>query len=138
MQSVCEDLALSQEDDLQASADQVRDLRYNRELALPCEIPVRFKSSIGYNSKNTNLDCFQTKSGSPPVLMALVRRICQKERPRCKYQHSNLCVDTGKQTSVRKQQTRPMKFKLAYAQNASNRDKVEFGNKSCKKAKNLS
>ena len=38
------------------------------------------------------------------------------------------------QTSVRKQQTRPTKFKLAYAQNASNRDKVEFGIKSCKKA----
>ena len=39
------------------------------------------------------------------------------------------------ETSVRKQQTRPTKFKLAYAQNASNRDKVEFGIKSCKKAK---
>ena len=39
------------------------------------------------------------------------------------------------ETSVRKQQTRPTKFKLAYTQNASNRDKVEFGIKSCKKAK---
>ena len=41
----------------------------------------------------------------------------------------------GVQTSVRKQPTRPTKFKLAYAQNASSRDKVEFGIKSCKKAK---
>ena len=39
------------------------------------------------------------------------------------------------ETSVRKQQTRPTKFKLAYAQNASNRDKVGFGIKSCKMAK---
>ena len=39
------------------------------------------------------------------------------------------------ETSVRKLPTRPTKFKLAYAQNASNRDKVEFGIKSCKKAK---
>ena len=34
------------------------------------------------------------------------------------------------ETSVRKQQTRPTKFKLAYAPNASSRDKVEFGIKS--------
>ena len=39
------------------------------------------------------------------------------------------------ETSVSKQPTRPTKFKLAYAQNASSRDKVEFGIKSCKKAK---
>ena len=39
------------------------------------------------------------------------------------------------ETSVRKQQNRPTRFKLAYIQNASNRDKVEFGIKSCKKAK---
>ena len=39
------------------------------------------------------------------------------------------------ETSVRKLPTRPTKFKLAYAQNARNRDKVEFGIKSCKKAK---
>ena len=38
-------------------------------------------------------------------------------------------------TSVRKQQNRPTRFKLAYVQNASNKDKVGFGIKSCKKAK---
>ena len=38
-------------------------------------------------------------------------------------------------TSVRKRQNRPTRFKPAYAQNASNRDKVGFGIKSCKKAK---
>ena len=38
-------------------------------------------------------------------------------------------------TSVRKQRNRPTRFKLAYVQNASNRDKVGFGNKSCRKAK---
>ena len=51
-------------------------------------------------------------------------------------------VDTSQQqflfkykTSVRKQQNRPTRFKLAYVQNASNRDKVGFGIKSCKKSK---
>ena len=39
------------------------------------------------------------------------------------------------ETSVSKQPTRPTKFKLAYAQNASSLDKAEFGTKSCKKAK---
>ena len=39
------------------------------------------------------------------------------------------------QTSVRKQQNRPTRFKLAYVQKASNRDKVGFGIKSCKNAK---
>ena len=39
------------------------------------------------------------------------------------------------ETSVSKQPTRPTKFKLAYAQNASGRDKIEVGSKSCKKAK---
>ena len=39
------------------------------------------------------------------------------------------------ETSVSKQPTRPTNFKLAYTQNASSQDKVEFGSKSCKKAK---
>ena len=112
----------------------MRDLRYNRKLAIPCEIPVWFKSSVGYNSKNTYLDSFQTKSGSSPELLALVRRISQKERRRCKYQQQ-FVFRYGEQTSVRKQQTRPTKFKLAYAQNASSLDKAKFGIKSCKKAK---
>ena len=38
-------------------------------------------------------------------------------------------------TSVRKQRNRPTRFKLAYVQNASNKDKVGFVIKSCKKAK---
>ena len=38
-------------------------------------------------------------------------------------------------TSVRKQQNRPTRFKLAYIQNASNKDKVGFGIKSCKRPK---
>ena len=38
-------------------------------------------------------------------------------------------------TSVGKQQHRPIRFKLAYVRNASNKDKVGFGIKSCKKAK---
>ena len=37
--------------------------------------------------------------------------------------------------SVRKLPNRPMRFKLAYAQNASNRNKEGFGIKSCKNAK---
>ena len=134
VQSVCKDLALSQEDDPQAPADQVRDLCDNRKLAIPCEVPVRFKSSVGYNSKNTYLDSFQTKSGSSSELLALVRRLSQKERTRCKYQQQ-FVFRYGVKTSVRKQPTRPTKFKLAYAQNASSRDKVKFGVKSCKKAK---
>ena len=39
------------------------------------------------------------------------------------------------ETSLRKLPTSPTKFKLAYAQNGSNQNKVEFGIKSCKKAK---
>ena len=97
VQAVCKDLALSQEDDPQTPADQVRDLRYNRELALL----VQFKSSVGYNSKNTYLDSFQTKSGSSPELLALVRKISHKERTGCKYQQQ--CVFRFRvQTSVRK------------------------------------
>ena len=113
---------------------KVRNLCDDRKMAIPCEIPVRFKSSIGYNSKNANLDSFQTKSGSSPELLALVRKISQKERPKCKYQQH--CVFRYRiQTSVGKQRNRPTRFKPAYAQNASNRDKVGFGIKSCKKAK---
>ena len=41
-------------------------------------------------------------------------------------------------TSVRKPQNRSTRFKLAYVQNASNKDKVGFGIKSCKKRQNLS
>ena len=104
------------------------------KLAIPCEIPVRFKSLVGYNFKNANLDSFQTKSGSSSELLALVRKISQKERTRCKYQQQ--CAFRYRaQTSVRKQRNRPTKFKLAYAQNASNQNKVGFGIKLCKKAK---
>ena len=95
---------------------------------------MRFKVRLAYNAKNTNLDSFQTKYRSSPKLLALVRKISQKERPTCKYQQ-HYVFRHKIQTSVRKQQNRPMRFKLAYAQNASNRNKEGFGIKSCKKAK---
>ena len=106
-------------------------------MAIPCETSLRFKTSVGYHSKDTSLDSFQTKSGTSPELLTLVRKISKKERPRCKYQ-LQFVFKYGMQTSVRKQQNRPTRFKLAYVQNASNRDKVEFGIKSCKKGQNLS
>ena len=81
-----------------------------------------------------NLDSFQTRSGSSPKLRALVRKISQKERPTCKYQQ-HYVFRHKIQTSIRKPPSRPMRFKLAYAQNASNRNKEGFGIKSCKKAK---
>ena len=83
---------------------------------------------------DTNLDSFRTKSGTSPELLTLVRKISKKERPRCKYQQQ-FVFKYGMQTSVRKQPNRPTRFKLAYVQNTSNRDKVGFGIKSCKKAK---
>ena len=95
---------------------------------------MQFKILVGYNSKNANLDSFQTKSGSSPELLALVRKISRKERPRCKYQQQ-FVFRYGIQTLVRKQHSRPTKFKLAYAQNARSQDHVEVGNKSCKMAK---
>ena len=126
MQAVCKDLTLSQEDGPQVPAVQVRNLCDDRKLAIPCEIPVRFKSLVGYNSKNANLDSFQTKSGSSPELLALVRKISQKGRPKCKYQQH--CVFRYRiQTSVGKLRNRPTRFKLAYVQKASNRNKVGFG-----------
>ena len=134
VQAVCEDLALSQEDDPEAPADQVGNLYHDCNLTKTCEIPMWFKSMVGYNAKNTNLDSFQTKSGSFPKLLALVRKISQKEWPTCKYQQ-HYVFRHKIQTSVRKQRNRPMRFKLAYAQNASNRNKEGFGIKSCKKAK---
>ena len=103
VQAVCEDLALSQEDDPQAPADQVGNLYDDCNLTKTCEIPMRFKSAVGYNAKNTNLDSFQTKSGSSPKLLALVWKISQKERPTCKYQQ-HYVFRHKIQTSVRKQQ----------------------------------
>ena len=132
--SVCQNLALSQEEEPQAPAEQVRNLCNNRKMAIPCETSLRFKSSVGYHSKDTNLDSFQTKSGTSPELLTLIRKISKKERPRCKYQQQ-FVFKYGMQTSVGKQQHRPIRFKLAYVQNASNKDKVGFGIKSCKKAK---
>ena len=84
MQAVCEDLTLSQEDD-PAPADQVGNLSDGYNLTITREIPMRFKSVVGYKAKNTYLDSFQTRSGSSPKLLALVRTINQKERPTCKY-----------------------------------------------------
>ena len=86
MQAVCEDLALSQEDDPPAPADQVRNLSDGYNLTTTHEIPMRFKSVVGYKAKNTYLDSFQTRSGSSPKLLALVRTISMNERPTSKYQ----------------------------------------------------
>ena len=94
VQSVCKDLALSQEDDPQAPADQVRDLCYNSKLAIPCEIPVLFKSSVGYNSKNTYLDSFQTKSGSSPICWPWYEGSV-KRSDRGVSTSSNLCLNMG-------------------------------------------
>ena len=64
--SVNQNLALSQEEEPQAPAEQVRDVCHNRKMAIPCETSLRFKSSVGYHSKDTNLNSFQTKSETSP------------------------------------------------------------------------
>ena len=134
MQAVCEDLSLSQEDDPSAPADQVRNLSDGYNLTITREIPMRFKSAVGYKAKNTYLDSFQTRSGSSPKLLALVRTINQKEQPTCKYQ-PHYVFRHKRQTSVRKLPSRPMRFKLAYTRHVKDRNREGFGMKSCKKAK---
>ena len=134
VQAVCEDLALSQEDDPPAPADQVGNLSDGYNLTITREIPMLFKSEVGYKAKNTYLDSFQTRSGSSPKLLALVRTINQKERPTCEYQ-PHYVFRHKRQTSVRKLPSRPMRFKLAYARNVKDRNREGFGMKSCKKAK---
>ena len=98
------------------------------------EIPERFKSAVGYKAKNTYLDSFQTRSGSSPKLLALVRTIQVKERPTSKYQPPYV-FKHKKPTSVRKLSSRPSRFKLAYARNIKDKDREGFGMKSGKKAK---
>ena len=132
--SVNQNLALSQEEEPQAPAEHVRNVCHNREMAIPCETSLRFKSSVSYHSKNTNLDSFQTKSGTSPELLTLIRKIGKKERPRGKHQQQ-FVFKYGIQTVVEKQQHRPSGFKLAYIENASNKNKLGFGPKSCKKKK---
>ena len=51
MQAVCEDLALSQEDDPPAPADQVGNLSDGYNLTITREIPMRFKSAVGHKAK---------------------------------------------------------------------------------------
>ena len=87
VQAVCKDLALSQEDDPQAPADQVRNLCDNRKLAIPCEIPVQFKSLVGYNSKNTYLD-------RPPNCWSWFERSAKKSEQDVST-NSNVCLDIG-------------------------------------------
>ena len=106
MQAVCEDLALSQEDDSPTSADQVGNLSDSYNLTITREIPERFKSAVGYKAKNTYLDSFQTRSGSSPKLLALVRTISVKERPTSKY-HPPYVFKHKRPTSVRKLPSRP-------------------------------
>ena len=57
---------------------------------------------------------FQTRSGSSPKLLALVRTIQVKERPTSKYQPPYV-FKHKKPTSVKKLSSRPTQFKLAYA-----------------------
>ena len=95
---------------------------------------LRFKSSVGYHCKDTYLDSFKTKSGTSTELLTLIRKISKKERPRGKNQQQ-FVSKYAMQTVVEKQQHRPSKFKVAYVENASNKDKLGFGIKSCKKAK---
>ena len=133
--SVNQNLALSQEEEPQAPAEQVRNVCHNREMAIPRETSLWFKSSVGNHSKDINLDSLQTKSGMSPELLTLIRRIGKTERPRGKHQQQ-FAFKYGMQTAVEKQQYRPSGFKLAYIENASNKDKLGFGIKSCKKAKN--
>ena len=132
--SVNQNLALSQEEEPQAPAEQVRNVCLNRKMAIPCETSLRFKSSVGYHSKDTNLDSFHTKSGTSPELLTFIRKISKKERPRDKHQQQ-FVFKYGMQTVVEKQQHRPSRLKLAYVENASNKDKLGFGIKSGKKAK---
>ena len=107
---------------------------HNRKMAIPCETSLRFKSLVDYHAKDTYLNSFQTKSGTSPELLTLIRKISKKERPRGKHQRQ-FVFKYGMQTVVEKQQHRPSKFKLAYVENTSNKDKLGFGIKSCKKAK---
>ena len=134
VQAVCEDLALSQEDDPPAPADQVGNLSDGYNLTITREIPIWFKSAVGHKAKNTYLDSFHARSGSSPKLLALLRTINQKERPKCKYQ-PHYVFRHKRQTSIRKLPSRAMRFKLAYARNVKNRNREGFGMKSCKKAK---
>ena len=134
VQAVCEDLALSQEDDPPAPADQVGNLSDGYNLTITREIPERFKSAVGYKAKITYLDSFQTRSGLSPKLLALVRTINLKERRTGKYQ-PHYVFRHKRPTSVRKLPSRPMRFKLAYARYVKDRNREGFGMKSCKKAK---
>ena len=119
----------------QAPAEHVRNECQNQKMAIPSETSLRFKSSDSYHAKDTYLASFQTKSEASPELLTLVRKISKKERPRGK-QHQQFVFRYGIQTVVEKQSHRPSRFKLAYVENASNKDKLGFGIESCKKGKN--
>ena len=134
VQAVCKDLALSQEDDSPTAADQVGKVSDSYNLTITREIPERLKSAFGYEAKNTYLDSFQTRSGSSPKLLALVRIIQVKERPTSKYQPPYV-FKHKKPISVRRLSSRPTRFKLAYARNIKDKDREGFGMKSGKKAK---
>ena len=127
--------ALSQEEESQAPAEQVRNECQNQIMAIPSETSLRFKSLNSYHANDTYLASFQTKSEASPELLTLVRKISKKERPRGK-QHQQFVFRYGIQTVVEKQPHRPSRFKLAYVENTRKKDKLGFGPKSCKKAKN--
>ena len=126
---------LSQEEEPKGPAEQVRNECQKQKMAIPSETSLRFKSSDSYYAKDTYLASFQTKSEASPKLLTLVRKISKKERPRGK-QHQQFMFRYGIQTVVEKQPHRPSRFKLAYVENTSNKDKLGFGIESYKKAKN--
>ena len=108
-----QNFALSQEEEPQAPAEQVRNVCHNQKMAIPSETSLRFKSLVSYHAKDTYLDSFQTKSETSPELLTLIRKISKKERPRGKHQRQ-FVFRYGIQTVVEKQQHRPSQFKLAY------------------------
>ena len=103
--------------------------------ARPSETSLRFKSSNSYHANDTYLASFQTKSEASPELLTLARKISKKEWPRGK-QHQQFVFRYGIQTVAEKQPHRTSRFKLAYVENTRKKDKLGFGPKSSKKAKN--
>ena len=98
------------------------------------EIPDRFKSAVGYQANHSYLDSFQTRSGSSPKLMALVRTIQVKEQPTSKYQPPYV-FKPKESIPAKRLASRPNRFKLAYAGNSKDKDREGFGMKSDTKAK---
>ena len=137
VQAICEDLALSQQDDSPTAADQVGKVSDSYNLTITREIPERFKSAVGYEVNSTYLDYFQTSSGSSPKLLALVRTIQVKEQPTSKYKQPYV-FKHNKPIPMKRLSSIPTRFKLAYAWNIKDKDREGFGMKFGKKSKDCS